>query len=123
MRDTHLVDKLHCKGHAASLHRGDASFPGRNRRTSLPGSRQRLENQLRADINSRLEAAINRASVSKEPMNAVSRLPMRLFCLQFQPDVNTPNNQHMILEFDLAHCLGDKPIIRSINLTRFQRAS
>jgi hypothetical protein len=38
---------------------------------------------------------------------------MRLFGLQLQPDVNTPDDQYVVFELDFAYGLGDEALIRS----------
>ena len=48
---------------------------------------------------------------------------MRFFRLQLQPDVNPPDDQHVILEFHFTRGFGNQPPPRGIDLTRLQRAS
>jgi hypothetical protein len=40
-----------------------------------------------------------------------------------QLHVDMPDDQNIAFEFDLADCFRDQPVIRRIDLTRFQRAS
>jgi len=58
----------------------------------------------------------------KEAVHALRRLSMRFFRLESQPDVNSFNDQDLVLQLDLAHGLRNQALVRCIDLTRFQRA-
>jgi len=48
---------------------------------------------------------------------------MRLVSFEFEPHVNSLDDEHTALELDFPQRLGDQPLVRRIDLTRFQRAS
>ena len=56
-------------------------------------------------------------------MDALGRLPLGFRRLQPEPDVESANNQHLVLEFDFADRFRYQTLVRSVDLTRFQRAS
>ena len=89
----------------------------------LSASGKRLKNQFRANLNSRLEAAVNRTAIGKERIDSIRGLSMRFVRLQCESHVNSFNDEHGILKLDLADCLRGQPLVRGVNLTRLQRAS
>ena len=83
----------------------------------------RLENQFRVDLNRRLQTAVDRTMIRKEAVNTLGRFAMSLFRLQSQSDVNSFYDQDILLKLHFTHRLGDKALVRRIDLTRLQRAS
>jgi hypothetical protein len=55
-------------------------------------------------------------------VDAAGCVPIRFFRLQFQFDVNPPDDEDVFLELHLSDGLGNQPLIRCIDLTRLQRA-
>jgi hypothetical protein len=55
-------------------------------------------------------------------MHASGSFPIRFRRLQLQAHMNAPDNEHVILEFDLALRFGHEAFVGCIDLTRLQRA-
>ena len=56
-------------------------------------------------------------------MDAPGRFPLTGIRFELQNSVNAANDQNAAFSFDLANRFRYQPFIRSINLTRLQRAS
>jgi len=56
-------------------------------------------------------------------MDASRSFPIGLFSSQLQSNMDAPDDQYVFLKFNFTHCFGYQAIIRSIDVTRFQRAS
>ncbi len=56
-------------------------------------------------------------------MYSIGCLSMLLICLKFQADVNALDDENIVLQFHFADGFRDQPLIRSVDLTRLQRAS
>ena len=67
----------------------------------LFASRNGLESQFRADLNRRLQAAINGTSVGKEPVHPIRRRPMRFLSFEFELHVNSFDDEHIVFQLDL----------------------
>jgi len=84
---------------------------------------QRLQNELSGHAYGSPQAAEDRALIGKEAVHAVGGLPMTLFRLEPHSHMNVSDDEHVVLDFDLAERFGYQPVVRRIDLTRFQRAS
>ena len=85
--------------------------------------RQRLEYQLRRHRDRRFERAIDRTLSAKKPWTRVA-VPLCDSCgLQFQDDVDAADHEHIVLQLNFADRFRHQSLIRSIYLTRLQRAS
>jgi len=56
-------------------------------------------------------------------MHTLRGFSMRLFRFEPQPDVNSFDDQDIVLQLDVARSLRDQALVRCADLTRFQRAS
>jgi len=56
-------------------------------------------------------------------MHTAGGFPVRLRCSELQPHMNSPDDEDIVLQFDLTHRFRDKPFVRCVDLTRLQRAS
>ena len=92
-------------------------------RHSWAQGEQRLQNELGGHAYGSPQAAEDRALIGKEAEHAVGGLPMTLFRLEPQSHMNVSDDEHVVLDFDLAERFGYQPVARRIDLTRFQRAS
>jgi hypothetical protein len=61
--------------------------------------------------------------IGKEAVHPLGGLSMRFFRFEPQPDVNSLNDENIVLQLHFAHGLRDQPLVRRADLTRFQRAS
>jgi hypothetical protein len=61
--------------------------------------------------------------IGKEAVDPLRSLSMRVFQFEPQSDVNSLNDQDIVLQFHLAHGLRNQTLARCTDLTRFQRAS
>jgi len=55
-------------------------------------------------------------------MNTARGVPACFFRLQFELHVDSTDDEHVFLEFHLAHCLSNQPVIRRVYLERLQRS-
>jgi len=44
-------------------------------------------------------------------MYAICRLSVRFFSFQFEPHVNSFDDEHIFFQLDLTQCLGDQPLV------------
>ena len=77
----------------------------------LTDGRKRFANQLCADLNCRLQAAVNRTSVSKERMDSIGRFSMRFVRSKFELHVNSFDDQHIVFQFDFSQRIRHQPLI------------
>jgi len=61
--------------------------------------------------------------IGKDSVDPLGGFSMRFVRFKPQPDVNSLNDQYIVLQLYLAHGLRDQALVRRIDLTRFQRAS
>jgi hypothetical protein len=61
--------------------------------------------------------------IGKEAMHTLRGFSMRLFRFKSQPDVNSFDDEDIVLQLDVAHGLRDQALVRCTDLTRLQRAS
>jgi hypothetical protein len=85
--------------------------------------RQGLEDQFCRDCDRRLQRAVDRTSVSEKTVGAARFISLRLLGLQFEDDVDPADHEDVILQLNFADSFRHQSLIRSINLTRLQRAS
>ena len=85
--------------------------------------RKRVHNQLRADDDRRLQTSIHGALIGEEAVHAVRGFPVTLFRLKLQPHMNAPDDEYVLLQFNLTQRFRYKTLVRCTDLTRFQRAS
>lgn len=83
---------------------------------------QGLENQFGGDCDRRFQRAINRAAVRIEAVDPGCGFAVRFERLQLQNHVNAANHQDVVFELNFADRFGNQFFVRSIYLTRFQRA-
>jgi len=82
---------------------------------------QRLQNELSGHAYGSPQAAEDRALIGKEAVHAVGGLPMTVFRLEPHSHMNVSDDEHVVLDFDLAERFGYQPVARCIDLTRLQR--
>ena len=82
-----------------------------------------LENQLRRHGDGRFQTAVDGAFIRENAVDASRGFPIGLFRLQLQSNMDAPDDQYVFVKFNLTHCLGYQPSMRSIYVTRLQRAS
>lgn len=82
-----------------------------------------LENQLGCHCNGVAEAQIDGAFGGKELVYSKSCLAVRFFRFQSKRDVNAPNHQNTIFQFDFTNGFRFQSVVRCGDLTRLQRAS
>ena len=116
--------------HEASRRMTDAAPHGSGPRACRPEHRssstklrKRLQNQLCAHHDRRFQATVNGAFIGEEAVNAAGSFPVSLLRPKLQPHMNAPDDQYVVLQFDLTLRFGDKTTGRCIDLTRLQRAS
>ena len=82
-----------------------------------------LERQAGGDLDRSFQAAIDGALLRIESVNTGRGIVVALLCLQPQFHMDPPDDQDIIFQFDFADGLRREPAIRSVDLTRLQRAS
>jgi len=89
---------------------------------SAATSGQWFQNQFRSDLDGGLQAAIDRAPVGEETVDALRRFPVAAVRFQLQRGMNTPDDQDLVFGFHFAHGFGNEELVGGRNFTRFQRA-
>jgi hypothetical protein len=84
--------------------------------------RRCFEYQFCRDRDRRFQSAIDRAAVGEETVHTICGISVRLFGLQFQDDVDAANHEDVIFELNFSDRFRHQSSIRSIYLTRLQRA-
>ena len=87
------------------------------------GLSRRFKNEFGRHLDRSLQAAVDRTLIRKDAMHASGSLAVSLGSPQTKSHVNTADHEHMLLQFDLAHCLSHQASGGRIDLTRLQRAS
>ena len=77
--------------------------------SKLCGACQRLENELRADLNRGLQASINRAPVGEDPVDPHRCLALGFFGLESETHVNPLDDQHIVFQLHFTGRLRDQP--------------
>ena len=85
-------------------------------------SRQCFEYQLCCNRDRRFQRAIDRTSVGEETVHTICGIPVRFCGLQAQDYVDAADDEHVIFELNFADCFRHQSFIRSVYLTRLQRA-
>jgi hypothetical protein len=76
---------------------------------------QRLQNELSGHAYGSPQAAEDRALIGKEAVHAVGGLPMTVFRLEPHSHMNVSDDEHVVLDFDLAERFGYQPVARCID--------
>jgi hypothetical protein len=72
-----------------------------------------FENQFRGYGNRIPQCAVDRTLLREKPVHTPGGFMMRIVRLQLQLDMNTPDDQDVVVELDFAYSLGDEALIGS----------